>query len=441
MVYDPTQADAFRTRLLESPAERQDVEYKSSLPFDGKSDFSLKLLKHIQGMANSCGGSIIIGFTEGGDKPYEPDRNHTDPIASTYDQTKLSQAANASVARGQSVELAVHPTELKSTSRVYPVITVQPFKRWPVVCRTTKGGILRQGAVYVRRPGAETSEVCTAQDWESLIDRCVDLRQDDLLQRFSALLDGRIGKAPPQQDAFEKLDEWTNKMRQRALAEEPWASGRGYIEVSRQLVLPNGEWGRRELRDAARAAESLWTVAWEPKVISDGIEDRDAPSGAYWFLSKDGSFYLLRLFQEDMPEHGFTSPAAPPNQILWFDTCIWRIAEALLHSADLYRALRVGPDQPYVLSVKHHGLLGRELYCADSAHEDCITRGRVSSTEQHSWRKPLTQDQVRVSKRELVHEVADNLFELFDFEQVSAWDFDAVLNKFGRTLYDKPFSS
>ena len=220
MVYDPTQADAFRRRLLESPAERQDVEYKSSLPFDGKSDFSLKLLKHIQGMANGGGGSIIIGFTEGGDKPLEPDPKHTDKIASTYDTTTITQAVNASVEAGQSVELSVYPTELASTGLAYPIITVQPFNRQPVVCRSDRGNVLRQGMVYVRRPGAETSQVSTPQDWEDLINRCVDLRQDDLLQRFGALLDGRIGSAPTPPDAFEKLDEWTDKMRERAFGRE-----------------------------------------------------------------------------------------------------------------------------------------------------------------------------------------------------------------------------
>ena len=89
-------------------------------------------------------------------------------------------------------------------------------------------------------------------------------------------------------------------MRERALSEEPWTSAKGYIEISRQLVGADREWRPRELRDAATAAESVWTVVWEPKVISGGIEDRDAPSGAYWFLSEDGSFYFLRLFQEDV---------------------------------------------------------------------------------------------------------------------------------------------
>lgn len=213
-MYDPTQADLFRRRLLEFPTERQDVEYKSSEQFDGKSDFSLKILKHIQGMANSGGGHIIVGVTQELDKPYEPDPNHTSEVVHTYDQTKLSQAADASVARGQSVKLVVYPTEFGNL--VYPIITVQPFKRQPVVCRTTQGGILREGAVYIRRSSAETVAVSTPQDWEDLINRCVELRHDDLLQRFSALLNGRIDREPPQPSAFEKLDDWTKEMRERA---------------------------------------------------------------------------------------------------------------------------------------------------------------------------------------------------------------------------------
>ena len=55
-------------------------------------------------------------------------------------------------------------------------------------------------------------------------------------------------------------------MRERALSEEPWTSAKGYIEISRQLVGTDREWGPRELRDAATAAESVWTVVGNPKV-------------------------------------------------------------------------------------------------------------------------------------------------------------------------------
>ena len=434
MVYDPIQADAFLKRLLESPGERQNVDYKSSACFDGKDDFSLKLLKHIQGMANSDGGYIVIGFTERGSRPLQPDPNHTDKKASTYDTTTVSKAVNASVARGQSVGVTVHPTEYEG--RIYPILAVQPFKRQPVVCRSDKGKILRNSTVYVRRSGAETSELSTPQDWEDLIDRCVERRWDEFVKQYGGMFDSMADRTPPQPDALEKLEEWTNRMREHALSEEPWASAKGYFEISRQLVGSDREWRRRELRDAARGAESVWTVVWDPKVTSDGIDDRDAESGAYWFLGEDGSFYFLRLFQEDI-----RAKAGDQNQVFWFDTSIWRIAEALLHSAALYRALGIRPDQPYVLSVNHHGLKGRELSCDDPAHADLITRGSVSPAEPRGWSKTLTQDQVRVAKREIVREVADKILELFEFEGLSAGDFDTVLNKFGRTLYDKPFSS
>lgn len=217
MVYDPTEADTFRRRLLESPGERQGVEYKSSAPFDGESDFSLKLLKHIQGMTNGGGGYIVIGFTETGIKPYEPDPKHTNETAKTYDPTAIAKAVNSSVARGQSIVLSVHPTEFKGL--FYPIIAVQPFERHPVVCRSDKDGILRKGAVYVRRPGAETSEVSTPQDWEALINRCVERRRDEFADQFRGMLDALNGR-PAQQDVVEKHDDWIEKMRERAFGIE-----------------------------------------------------------------------------------------------------------------------------------------------------------------------------------------------------------------------------
>ena len=54
----------FRKSLLTSPGERQDVEYKSSIPFDDNTAFGLRLVKHILGMANIGGGWIVIGYED-----------------------------------------------------------------------------------------------------------------------------------------------------------------------------------------------------------------------------------------------------------------------------------------------------------------------------------------------------------------------------------------
>ncbi len=56
ITYERANAAAFRQRLLTHPGERQDVDYKSSVTFGTDDSFSLKLIRHIQGMANAGGG-------------------------------------------------------------------------------------------------------------------------------------------------------------------------------------------------------------------------------------------------------------------------------------------------------------------------------------------------------------------------------------------------
>ncbi len=81
----------FRKSLLTSPGERQDVEYKSAIPFDDNTAFGLRLVKHILGMANVGGGWIVIGYEDG---PLQVDHNHSQKIATTYDTTRLSAAVD-----------------------------------------------------------------------------------------------------------------------------------------------------------------------------------------------------------------------------------------------------------------------------------------------------------------------------------------------------------
>ena len=80
MIYEPSEAAQFRQRLLTSPGERQDVDYKASIGYAGGESFSLKLIRHIQGMANTGGGWLIIGFSETDDQGLVPDLNHDNSI-------------------------------------------------------------------------------------------------------------------------------------------------------------------------------------------------------------------------------------------------------------------------------------------------------------------------------------------------------------------------
>lgn len=220
MAFEPADAAAFRQRLLTHPGERQDVDYKSSVAFGSDDSFSLKLIRHIQGMANAGGGWLVIGFLQTSEQNWGPDPAHTNGICSSYDPTLLTQQVDSSLMRGQRVRLIIHFEVHPSTGLQYPIIQVDGFERLPCICRTHKPDtgepILRQGMVYLRRPGAETAPVSAPQDWEDLINRCVRLRRDDFLGEFRALFERMLSTSQPAPPAAEELSTWMSQMRDRA---------------------------------------------------------------------------------------------------------------------------------------------------------------------------------------------------------------------------------
>lgn len=231
MTYEPASAAGFRQRLLTHPGERQDVDYKSSIAFGADDSFSLKLIRHIQGMSNTGGGWLVIGMSETDDRGLVPDPAHSDAICSSYDPTTLSQKVDSYVARGQQVLVTVHIEVHPNTGRRHPIIQVEGFERTPNVCRSdkvasdTREQILRQGAVYVRRPGAETVPVSTPQDWEDLINRCVRLRRDEFLAEFRDLFERMTSPSLPSPSATEELTVWMDEMRSQAFRDSAQRRG------------------------------------------------------------------------------------------------------------------------------------------------------------------------------------------------------------------------
>jgi hypothetical protein len=222
MAYEPSEAVAFRRRLLTSPGERAEADYKSFAPFDGDDQYTLKLIRHIQGMANANGGWLVIGFKG---TPPKPDASQIDGVCSSYDPTAVSKRVNSYLARGQRIQLTVYFEVHPETGAEHPIIRVEGFNALPYVCRSdqkatdTGKSILRQGAVYLRRPSAETSEVSTPEDWEDLISRCVRLRRDEFLHEFRELLERLTGSRPPSMSATGELSQWMERVRERQLKE------------------------------------------------------------------------------------------------------------------------------------------------------------------------------------------------------------------------------
>lgn len=190
--YDPTQSDAYYRSLLTHPGERGEVDYKASLPLEKGSRFSLRLIKHILGMANTGGGWIVIGYVE--NPTLAPDPGHTDEICASYDSTLLADLVNSVVRESnESVIVSVNQAPHPDSGLPYPIITVQGFTRGPFFCKSTlaAGGthetILNANSLYVRKSSASTVALTDPTDWEALINRCVQMRRDEFLQQFQDL--------------------------------------------------------------------------------------------------------------------------------------------------------------------------------------------------------------------------------------------------------------
>ncbi len=222
------------------------------------------------------------------------------------------------------------------------------------------------------------------------------------------------------------------------------SSVEGHIESAQRLKEISGRrWSQKALLDSAEKAE-LRNTGWPiglvihqaelaPVPMADGIEARLEHRGTgkiedFWSFRNDGSYYVSRLLEEDSGQPSFTTSGGHPERAIWFDVRIWRIAEVLLHSATLYRELGIPPNEPYLLSVNHQGLDGREFYV--STFKRMVFRGKICQSTEASWTQEVTQDYVTSNLKSLVGEIASGLFVLFDFTEVSQKVIDEIVDEF-----------
>ena len=383
----------FRKSLLTSPGERQDVEYKSAIPFGHNPAFGLRLVKHILGMANVGGGWIVIGYS---DDTLQADHYHSQEVAATYDTTQLSAAVDKHIHGDQRIRLTVYMEIHPKTQLPHPIIQVQGFERTPFICRSTKvvsdsnQPILQTGKVYIRRPGAATSEIQTPSEWEDLLMRCVSQRRDEFLSEFVDLFSRmNAGDATPAGDMKEALNEWMVKRRADLTTKESLPDGGGYMESGQVLIRPrDSRWTIQELRKAAVSAKLPYTEWFDNSQLvpaEGGIESRTEPKsrvGAdYWHLAQDGAYFSSAFFREDYEAPFFSSSLGHPTKSLWFDLAIFRIARTLLHGAHLYEELGIAPNESFSVAIKHRGLHRRTIYTSVVSYRYFINFRRTSNVD------------------------------------------------------------
>ncbi|MDR3687188.1 MAG: putative DNA binding domain-containing protein [Coriobacteriia bacterium] len=410
--------------------EDLDIEVKGWLDLsDGvaRADLAQALLA----LANHGGGYVVIGFDEA-DGGYVPG-------AGRRPQNEYSQdIVNNVVERYASPKFHCDVRLVTDDSgNAYPVVVVHGGHAVPV--RAARGGPnnqhVQQNVYYIRRHGPRSESPQTPEEWDGLIRRCVLNAREDMLASIRAVL---LGSPLPVEGPLPAsiLDEWTHTSMQTWKDtldrggfpdEHPARFPLGSYCLAYQLVGEPAPVDIRGLRSALEMAQGHETGWPEWMMQSFGVlppspigtnsiacclaslEQEDPSDCDFWQVATDGRAFLLRGYQEDRGV-----PNAPPGT--GFDVIIpvWRVGEALLHSARLAAQLIEGPAQVRFratwtgLSDRRLISVGRSFFARGTAHVP-IVRSEVEY--------PV--EAVRDTLPELVGRLIAPLHAAFDFYELS----------------------
>jgi len=237
-----------------------------------------------------------------------------------------------------------------------------------------------------------------------------------------AALNGQTFAPPPAPKRRELDPEWVARHRKAALEGLAAAGLNGFMEIWHLSPDSSIRKTHDELLSAARQAQvatyKLPTGVAEnyeesrPRPTNEGILAKlSAPpsffSGrlfVYWTLTKSGDFYTLMSLPEDQRD------ADRSSKIIGLGARVGRAAEAILHSANLYKVLGVEPNAHIEMGARYGGLRGRSLgssspFAAENLHEDEVAIPPIT------FRLSAVESEIV----ELVKKLCEPLFVIFDF--------------------------
>ena len=180
------------------------------------------------------------------------------------------------------------------------------------------------------------------------------------------------------------------------------------------------------LRDILRhmPKTSGWTPFWVPTkesikpTIRDGLvecwmsaSDRffsDSAHSDFWQVSRDGSAYLQRGYQEDGPD-------IDPATIFDLTLPIWRTAEVLLHASALALDLGAPAEARIQYLARYTGLEGRELLAwAQPRYRHDVVDHLIARSSRADIAIETSPLEIETELTAVVHRALVGLYERFD---------------------------
>jgi hypothetical protein len=358
-------------QLFRLQSENLATEFKSWLDLDAAAG-KATLAKAAIALANHGGGTIIVGMREAANKPIA---SHSRPEGMAR---YTADAVNGAINRYADPHIHCDVVHLQhpDTGHEHAFVVVPGGHSVPVMAARGTDGEIHAQKVYIRKAGPKSEEPFTADEWRTLLDRCVRANRDSLLDAMRTIVQGQpIDRVA--QEQIDRLQEFTDisrdswKARLEPLPKnDPLRFPLGRYEQSFQIL---GVQPAPGLRERMRKASEVMLTGWGPFVflerkpigpvpIGDVLEawvgdpgegDRDARHADFWRARPDGFLYEIRSLDEDFTEK------AKPGTAIDLGMPVWRVGETLLYMARL--AKLSGEDPEISIRVEYSGLKGRHM--------------------------------------------------------------------------------
>ncbi len=159
--------------LLAFPNESLSVEYKSWLNLSDNTG-KATLAKAAIALANHGGGIVVLGMRENNADGGALDSQARPDGLDRYNQDDVNAAINRFADPRFHCELsfAGHP----ETGIEHAFVSIPGGMTVPVMSRRGSEGVIAAQRCYIRKPGPQSEEPHTAEEWRALLDRCVRAR-------------------------------------------------------------------------------------------------------------------------------------------------------------------------------------------------------------------------------------------------------------------------
>ncbi len=428
--------------LLVDPREDLTFEIKNWLDLQSSNEDKATFAKAVLALANHGGGFIALGLTETPEGIVEAEGRPAQLDAYGQDLVNGIVHNYCDPAFHCPVHIVPNPV-----GALFPIVVVPGGRRVPVRAKRAgpNGVTVRDNAIYIRKPGPRSETPQSAQDWDELLNQCLQNRRDEMFDQIRSLITGAVPQVeqevPParlQQFVGAGFDRW------RALASLlPAGTGprleHGRYSFAFEII------GERRTVSVARLPEMLrasevhhtgWPPFWYPTRPGiapypiDGLVEcwfggdtetpatqRDPGRSDFWRVSPDGMAMIVRGYEEDGNESRRPGrPLFPPGTVFDIEIPVWRIGEAILFAKSLSDHLFEGPTT-IKIEVVYQGLAGRELTSITGRRG--VRGGKISSQDKIVLQSHVDASAIDPNLPEILHPLLEPLYALFDFHQLS----------------------